>query len=156
MSSFTYRTHYVEEESKDFCVEDSILPSAIITKSGDVYDYSGRGFVLRAAWLSTRGHITGTPCTEPKEVEELGRVELEDAATYDGESQQFYFRLTLAGLPTEEEIKFHVKNEFTEQRCGCEHDCCGHWFGSGGVVDAVNRKATHTVVWVSYSLSLNV
>jgi len=157
MQELIHYNKFYEAHSRGWSMNDKNdqLPLAVITECGDIYDRFLNCFRLRAEYESTCGYIEGTPYQDPKEVDEMDRVELFDEESDDGETKVYYYRLKLRGSPTDEEINFHVKEEFPAHGRDYDFSPSGQWFSYDGVVDGIKRNSEVTIVWVRKTHALD-
>lgn len=52
-------------------------------------------------------------------------------------------RYRILNAPTDRREAVDLIREYFSYGCQCEHDCCGHWFGSPNQIRKV-RKGTYT------------
>lgn len=55
----------------------------------------------------------------------------DDTSDTGGVEKTFILEVTLDGEPQPKGIIMNAIEDAFSMGCGCEHDCCGHYFGSG-------------------------
>lgn len=76
-------------------------------------------------------------------------MDYEECSLDDSSHSIQFVRLPLKMVGTDRiKLKRAIENHF-HQRCFCEHDCCGHWFGGVQSTTFLNKR--DIVIHTSYS-----